>query len=99
MSPANLAREELSRAYLEKPSIVTIGKFDGVHRGHQSLISSLALEAVKSNLTPIVVTFNPHPSTVLDPSKSINYLCSLDTFGLLDHNHYLKTRFCTSHQI
>ncbi|MCI0850007.1 MAG: hypothetical protein J4N26_03510, partial [Chloroflexi bacterium] len=36
-----LAREELSRAATGRPSALTLGKFDGVHRGHQYLVGRL----------------------------------------------------------
>jgi riboflavin kinase/FMN adenylyltransferase len=73
-----LAREELSRAASGRPSAVTIGKFDGVHRGHQYVISHL-LELARSNgLASVVITLHPHPITVLRPGTPVTYLCSLE---------------------
>ena len=46
---------------------VTIGFFDGVHRGHQALIGQLCEEARRRNLTTTVVTFDRHPRRVLQP--------------------------------
>ncbi len=46
----------------KKPSIVTIGSFDGVHLGHQQLISMLVDTARKNDLQSVVVTFWPHPA-------------------------------------
>ena len=40
---------------------VTIGNFDGVHRGHQAMIGLLAAEAAQRNLPTCVLTFEPHP--------------------------------------
>lgn len=49
-------------AQLERrPRAVAIGTFDGVHRGHQSVIRS----AIDSGLTPTVITFDPHPRIAL----------------------------------
>ena len=43
------------------PIGLTIGNFDGVHIGHQALIKKLITESKKRNLTPSVMTFEPHP--------------------------------------
>ena len=73
-----LAREELARAAPGRPSAVTIGKFDGVHRGHQHLVSQLIEHARRRDLASVVVTLHPHPITVLRPNTPITYLCSLE---------------------
>ncbi len=44
---------------------LTIGSFDGVHRGHQSIINDLVVDAGLHNAPTVVVTFYPHPSAVL----------------------------------
>ncbi len=48
-----------------KNAVVTIGAFDGVHIGHQKVISQLKEEAFAANGESVVVTFNPHPRTVV----------------------------------
>ena len=73
-----LARSELARASAGRPAAVTIGKFDGVHRGHQYLVRRLLEEARKRDLASVVVTMHPHPATVLRPGTPISYLCSLE---------------------
>ena len=73
-----LAREELSRAATGRASAVTIGKFDGVHRGHQYLVSLLREQAAERALASVVVTLHPHPITVLRPGTPVTYLCSLE---------------------
>lgn len=47
------------------PLFLAIGVFDGVHRGHQAVISTSADHARAANGTPVVVTFDPHPEKVL----------------------------------
>jgi riboflavin kinase/FMN adenylyltransferase len=47
--------------------IVTVGNFDGVHRGHQHMLSQLRQIAGQQNTHTVVVTFDPHPVTVLRP--------------------------------
>jgi riboflavin kinase/FMN adenylyltransferase len=46
-------------------TLVVIGNFDGVHAGHRSVLGSSAAEAQRRGLSPIVLTFDPHPSSVL----------------------------------
>jgi riboflavin kinase/FMN adenylyltransferase len=48
-------------------SIVTIGNFDGVHRGHQHVIDYIVARARETDDTSVVVTFDPHPLTVVRP--------------------------------
>jgi riboflavin kinase/FMN adenylyltransferase len=43
------------------PSAVTIGNFDGVHRGHQAILAHVREQAETRGLTPTVMTFSPHP--------------------------------------
>jgi riboflavin kinase/FMN adenylyltransferase len=45
--------------------LIAIGNFDGVHRGHQHLLSGVVEQARKLALSPTVLTFDPHPSAVL----------------------------------
>jgi riboflavin kinase / FMN adenylyltransferase len=48
-----------------KDSLVAIGNFDGVHRGHQAVIAQAVRLAAEASLAPLVLTFDPHPSQVL----------------------------------
>lgn len=57
----------LTTARVERPTIVTIGAFDGVHVGHQHLIRELIRQARDSGRLSVVVTFHPHPRAVLRP--------------------------------
>lgn len=53
---------------------VAIGNFDGVHLGHQALISSMLATAQMEKLRPTVLTFYPHPVEVLKPHKKLERL-------------------------
>jgi riboflavin kinase / FMN adenylyltransferase len=48
-------------------SSVTIGKFDGIHLGHQQLIAETIESAEEHSLIPVVVTFDRHPHSILSP--------------------------------
>lgn len=48
---------------------VTVGTFDGVHRGHQAVVSTLIGECRERGLSPLVITFEPHPLAVVAPDK------------------------------
>jgi riboflavin kinase/FMN adenylyltransferase len=63
---------ELER--LRGPLFLAIGVFDGVHRGHQAVISTSADHARETNGTPVVVTFDPHPEKVLRPEGAPHLL-------------------------
>ena len=48
---------------------VTIGKFDGIHRGHSALIEELLAVAKQHELTSVLVTFDRHPDALLNPTN------------------------------
>src|SRR5437879_3755650 len=61
-------------AQLDGPLFLAIGVFDGVHLGHQAVISTSARHAHSSDGTPVVVTFDPHPAKVLRPQDAPHLL-------------------------
>ncbi|MCC6614905.1 MAG: bifunctional riboflavin kinase/FAD synthetase [Anaerolineae bacterium] len=65
---------DLSQAHLDQPSVVTIGVFDGVHRGHQYLIRRLVAEARAQDKLAVALTFFPHPDVVLRHLEGRYYL-------------------------
>jgi riboflavin kinase / FMN adenylyltransferase len=58
------------------PSVVTIGEFDGVHRGHQRIVSWAREAAAELGLPVVVVTFDPHPAEVVRPGSHPPLLCT-----------------------
>ncbi|NDJ76359.1 MAG: bifunctional riboflavin kinase/FAD synthetase [Chloroflexi bacterium] len=58
------------------PTIVAIGVFDGVHRGHQYLLRDLVTTANRQGCVPTVLTFFPHPDVVLGKAEARIYLSS-----------------------
>jgi riboflavin kinase/FMN adenylyltransferase len=66
--------DDLSQVDLDKDTILTIGAFDGVHRGHQYLIRQLLQRARRTHRLAGLITFHPHPSAVLSPRNPTRYL-------------------------
>jgi len=62
----------------EHATILTIGAFDGVHRGHQHLIDSAVRRAREVGCQSAVLTFDPHPDLVIHPERDRLYLTSLE---------------------
>lgn len=65
----------------EHPTVLTIGAFDGVHRGHQHLISSAVRRARARGFQAAALTFDPHPDLVLHPRRERLYLADLEERG------------------
>jgi riboflavin kinase/FMN adenylyltransferase len=70
--------QELARITPQTETLVTIGVFDGVHAGHRYLLEKLRQRAAERNLLSGVVTFNPHPQSVLHPHNQLPRLSSLE---------------------
>ena len=68
----------LKKAVSADPSILTLGTFDGVHKGHKKIISRLINEAKEYNLKTIILTFFPHPRSIISDDKNIKSINTLD---------------------
>jgi riboflavin kinase / FMN adenylyltransferase len=64
----------LELSHLPGPLFLAIGVFDGVHRGHQAVISTSTRHAHSADGTPVVVTFDPHPARILRPEEAPHLL-------------------------
>ncbi len=59
-------------------SIVTIGNFDGVHRGHAEIFAHLKRQSVERDLPSVVVTFEPHPLKILAPESAPSLITTFE---------------------
>lgn len=57
---------------------LTVGSFDGVHRGHQAVLAELARRARAADLTSLALTFEPHPLEVVNPAAAPRLLTLSD---------------------
>jgi len=77
-------------------SYLTVGVFDGVHRGHREIIYKLVKDAHTNNANAVVLTFEPHPASVLT-GKEIHCLTTpderADLFGSLGVDTVITQRF------
>jgi riboflavin kinase/FMN adenylyltransferase len=65
-------------ATVEKGCVLTIGNFDGVHIGHQEILSAAKQTAAERRTQLLVMTFEPHPLVVLHPHQKPGILTSLE---------------------
>lgn len=91
--------DDLNQANLHQNTVLTIGSFDGVHRGHQHLVGRVLQRARKKDLIAGLVTLYPHPAAVLAPQNAPRYITTpgekialleklgLDLVALLPFNH------------
>ncbi|WP_310965132.1 bifunctional riboflavin kinase/FAD synthetase [Nocardioides marmorisolisilvae] len=61
------------------PTVVTVGNFDGVHRGHRTLIARARAEADRLGIDLAAITFEPHPMAVLRPEHAPAMLTDVET--------------------
>jgi riboflavin kinase/FMN adenylyltransferase len=74
----DVVRGVASPPIASRPTAVTVGFFDGVHRGHQAVLGRTTEVAAERGLDPVAVTFDRHPREVLTPSDVPPLLTTLE---------------------
>ena len=71
-----------------KNAVITIGTFDGVHKGHQQIIEQLLKEAIAIDGTAVLITFFPHPKQIVSLQKGPLYIINTpgEKYELLHHH-------------
>jgi riboflavin kinase/FMN adenylyltransferase len=74
-------------AEIQRPTVLTLGVFDGLHLGHQLIMQTVVERARVTGAVPTVITFDPHPRAVLHPETAPPLLQTFDQkiegFGVL----------------
>ncbi len=78
-------QKELSQVRPQKETLLTVGVFDGIHLGHQHLLSHLKVQAEGRNCLSGVVTFKTHPESVLSSGTLVPWLTGLEDRIALIH--------------
>lgn len=84
-------------AEIQRPTVLTLGVFDGLHLGHQLIMRTVVQRAAETGAVPTVITFDPHPRAVLHPESAPPLLQTLDQrvegFGVLGIEQTIVVRF------
>lgn len=79
------------------PSVVTLGNFDGVHRGHQRVLRQLVDAAAEREAAAVVICFDPHPAKVHRPDQAPELIMGLqdriETLGVTGIDALLMVRY------
>jgi riboflavin kinase/FMN adenylyltransferase len=74
--PVHRSVEEIPAGF--GPSVAAIGNFDGMHLGHQEILSAVVREARALGVRSVAITFDPHPERFLRPAKAPRLLTTMD---------------------
>jgi len=84
-------------AGIHRPTVLTLGVFDGLHLGHQLIMQTVVERARAAGAVPTVITFDPHPRAVLHPESAPPLLQTFDqkieAFGVLGIEQTIVVRF------
>ena len=70
--------KNLQDYHQKTPLALSIGMFDGVHRGHQTIIKNLNIASQNKGLESAILTFWPHPRTVFNPNDDLKLLNTIE---------------------
>ena len=73
-----VVNDPLKQTDLPRGGVATIGNFDGLHRGHQKIIADLVSRSRGMGVPSVVVTFDPHPLSVIAPDRAPSQILTLN---------------------
>jgi len=73
----NVVRDPFRPVDLPRGGVVTVGNFDGVHRGHRKMLTDVAARGRELDVSSVVVTFDPHPLKILHPEGAPSMIQTL----------------------
>ena len=73
-----LVYRNIEQIPLFRNAVLTIGTFDGVHTGHQQVITQMKKCAAEVDGETVIITFDPHPRTVINAAAGIQLINTLD---------------------
>lgn len=92
--------KDFSEIDRDDKTVLTIGTFDGVHRGHQKIIKKVVEISKTESLRNLIITFYPHPRKVINPNSNINLLTTqeeqAEILNQLGVDNHLKINFTRS---
>ncbi|MCI0474963.1 MAG: bifunctional riboflavin kinase/FAD synthetase [Anaerolineales bacterium] len=69
---------DINTVHFNRPTVLTIGSFDGIHRGHQYLVSRVVARAKEIGAASALITLHPHPKVVLRATSPLRYLSTIE---------------------
>lgn len=89
--------KDISEIERNDETVLTIGTFDGVHKGHQEIIKKVVKISKEDSLRSLIITFYPHPRKVINPNSNISLLTTqeeqIDLLRQLGVDNLLKINF------
>lgn len=85
--------KDFNKFQSSKPLALSLGMFDGVHKGHQSIVRKLNQIAVEREYQSAILSFWPHPRLVINPNDDLKLLNTIEEKTHLLENYGIEKLF------